>query len=273
MDTLRTVLIILGLIAIAAIWGWESYKRHRHFGRYNKWGGLDEEDQGEAQPPVRRSRPWKRAGAEDDTPDPPVRETGGREAELKEELRTLGDWIAEDTSAPESSAVTPSPAEPQPAAEPPPESEPEPQAPPLAPQRVIALNLIAPEPSAFEGADVFREARNAGLQYGAMQIFHCHAPNGSAGGPLFSMANMFEPGHFDSDNLEEFTTRGLILFMTLPNPGDALQSFERMLAAGRKLADALDGELRDDQRSVLTRQGIERMREDIREFDLRATRH
>ena len=48
-----------------------------------------------------------------------------------------------------------------------------------------------------------------------------------------------------------------------------MQSFELMVDAARTIAETLGGELKDEQRSVMTRQTIEHCRERIRDFERR----
>ena len=87
--------------------------------------------------------------------------------------------------------------------------------------------------------------------------------------PVFSIVNILEPGIFDPNEMGDFETPGLVVFMQLPNPIDPMQAFDRMLDISRSLTSALQGELRDDNRSVLTRQAIERLREIIAEYTLK----
>jgi len=84
---------------------------------------------------------------------------------------------------------------------------------------------------------------------------------------LFSLANMFKPGVFDIDNLENFETQGISLFMILPIEGDPHQVFNMMHNAARKLADEFGAQVLDGRRSVLTKQGLQQYVEKIREFE------
>lgn len=58
-------------------------------------------------------------------------------------------------------------------------------------------------------------------------------------------------------------------FLGLPGPRHPKQAFDVMVAAARKLSQELNGELKDDQRSVLTAQTIEHYRQRIVEFERR----
>ena len=56
--------------------------------------------------------------------------------------------------------------------------------------------------------------------------------------------------------------------MTLPNVVNNMMAFEQMLATARKVQAALDAELKDDNRSVMTAQTVEHYRQRIRDFEL-----
>ncbi len=80
---------------------------------------------------------------------------------------------------------------------------------------------------------------------------------------------MVEPGHIPAEQIENFSTPGLVLFMTLPNVLDGMTAFEDMFAATRQLAEKLGAEVYDEQRNILTLQALEHTRERIREWQRR----
>ena len=100
-----------------------------------------------------------------------------------------------------------------------------------------------------------------------MDIFHRHSDAKGDGALLFSMANMVKPGTFDLDAMDEFETPGVSLFMTLPIDADSMQSFELMVDTAHAIAEGLNGELKDEQRSAMTRQTLEHCRQRIRDFE------
>ena len=73
----------------------------------------------------------------------------------------------------------------------------------------------------------------------------------------------------DLDDIDHFTTPAVSFFLGLPGPRHPKQAFDVMVAAARKLSQELNGELKDDQRSVLTAQTIEHYRQRIVEFERR----
>jgi cell division protein ZipA len=134
---------------------------------------------------------------------------------------------------------------------------------------VVTLFVLAPGGVPFPGTFIMDAMSDAKLQYGDMQIFHYHETDGDGQRTLFSAANIVEPGTFDPDAIESFSTPGLVLFLTLPGPFDAVRAFDAMVEAARSLANSLKGTVCDATRSVLTNQTIGHMREDIIDFQLR----
>ena len=90
--------------------------------------------------------------------------------------------------------------------------------------------------------------------------------------PVFSVANVLEPGVFDLDAMDELATPGLCLFMHRPGPLPATVSFDLMLDVGSRLARTLEAVLCDDQRCRLTVQATQALRERVVHFALRHER-
>ena len=132
---------------------------------------------------------------------------------------------------------------------------------------VIVLSVVMPEDTMISGAALLPTLLTLGMKFGDMNIFHRHEDNAGNGKITFSLANMMNPGTFDLDSMESFSTQGVSLFMTLPNPGDAFKVFDQMLAAAKQLAQEFQGQLLDDKRSVMTKQTEQHYISKIREFD------
>lgn len=147
------------------------------------------------------------------------------------------------------------------------EDELEETAPQAQPEEVFIINVMSPKGKFFHGTDLLDATLKCGLRYGNMDIFHRYSNTKGEGVLLFSMANMVKPGTFDLDAMDEFDTPGVSLFMTLPIDADSMKSFELMVDTANVLAEALDGELKDEQRSAMTRQTIEHCRQRISDFE------
>jgi cell division protein ZipA len=141
----------------------------------------------------------------------------------------------------------------------------------LAPvEEVLVISVISRDESGFKGPALLQNILESGLRFGEMDIFHRHESMAGNGEVLFSMANAVKPGVFDLDDIDHFSTRAVSFFLGLPGPRHPKQAFDLMVAAARKLAHELNGELKDDQRSVMTAQTIEHYRQRIVEFERRA---
>jgi len=134
-------------------------------------------------------------------------------------------------------------------------------------QEVLILHVKAVDGHSFHGADLLQQVLENGLRYGAMDIFHYHSDEDGEGPVIFSMANMLKPGVFKLKTMNDFTTVGVTFFLTLPVVDNAnMAAFDAMLTIAKNIAQQLGGELKDDQRSVLTAQTVEHYREKVRDF-------
>ncbi len=299
LETLIGILVILILLILAD--GVRRMIRERH-GRLRmridpRYRDQAEEEESSGYNPelIGSARVIRRAmeEAEQDERPPMVMEPDEAAAEARTaEQQSLFD--AEQESAPQPEAVPEPPPEPAPAPRQPvverqPQPEPaaqprmaprqepraEPKPAPKAPREpqpvleVIVVHLIAHRGAPFEGSALLRMLLEAGLRYGRMNIFHRHVSVQGADELQFSMANAVEPGTFDLDTMEDKTFAGVTFFLKLPGPTDAIGALDRMLSICQRLASELDGELKDEQHSVLTPQTMEHLRQRVQEFERR----
>lgn len=135
------------------------------------------------------------------------------------------------------------------------------------PPEVIVVSVVMNEENTISGAALLPSLLTLGLRFGDMDIFHRHQDNAGNGKVTFSLANMMNPGTFNLDEIESFTTQGISLFMTLPNAGDPFEVFEQMMSAAKQLSMEFHGQLLDDKRSVMTKQTEQHYMSKIREFE------
>lgn len=135
-----------------------------------------------------------------------------------------------------------------------------------APDHVIAINVMAHEGLTFEGERLVAAIENLGLRFGEMDIFHFQ----DGGETQFSLVNMVKPGVFDMNTLAQLRTPGVSLFFQLPcELSNGMDVFEKMLSTAQRLADALNGEVRDETRSVLTLSAIDLQKQKISEYNMK----
>ena len=134
---------------------------------------------------------------------------------------------------------------------------------------VFILYVVARAEEGFSGTDILETLLACDLRFGDMDFFHRHERESGRGPIEFSVANMMKPGVFDIDNMEPLQTRGLMFFVTLPGPADMLKAFDYMYETVKVVAKSLGGDIQDETRSVITRQSLEHMRQQIRELERR----
>jgi cell division protein ZipA len=129
--------------------------------------------------------------------------------------------------------------------------------------KIIALRLVASTPR-FSGAHLRSALEGESLGFGKYQIFHRTTP---AGGPLFSVASMLEPGTFDLEQMFHEQYPGIVLFAQLPAALDGMSVLGELIACARKLQQSLGGVLQDEQGTPLLALRIEQLRREVRDFE------
>jgi len=230
--SLRLILITIGVLLIAGIFlfGNPERRKRKHASRKGQ------STTGEKH---RKSKSGSRARRADD--------------DLEQELKELGDLIAEDQRRLRSGEKAPErPAKSQKPAGPPPD-------------KIVTLYIRHSENRAITGVQLLDAAIKAGLEFGEFDIFHRLQEGTNK--PLFSMANLVKPGSFDKAAWNSFETPGVTLFLTLPGVQDGLDIWDAMLATSQRISKLLDAELLDDNQLSLSRQRIAEIRESLREYD------
>lgn len=130
---------------------------------------------------------------------------------------------------------------------------------------LIILYIMSPKGHVFTGEGIHAVMTSAGLTHGEHQIYHYLQDNLA----VFSIANAIEPGYFDLSKLSEVATPGLAVFLQLPGPVECRKALDNLLEITKRLADALSGELCDENRSVLTQQTISHLKEKVEEYRIK----
>jgi cell division protein ZipA len=144
------------------------------------------------------------------------------------------------------------------------QSGPEPRKAEPAVEELIMISVLAHKGAPFVGPGLVEALRSRGLRYGDMNIFHRVDPMTRA--TLYSVANVVEPGTFDMADLDNFRSPGVCFFLQLPGPENPMEVFEDMVRVAREVAARAGGELKDEQRSVMTGQTVEHYRQRISDF-------
>jgi cell division protein ZipA len=132
-------------------------------------------------------------------------------------------------------------------------------------QDIIVLTVIARADEGLHGDKINSAALANNLKYGYMEIFHRMGENAK---PVFSVANMVEPGSFDPDTIHELRTPGLTFFMQLPvYGGKASDALTDMLQCAYQISELLDADLCDKTRQLLTESAAEDLRALAKHYD------
>ncbi len=134
------------------------------------------------------------------------------------------------------------------------------------PQRILQIFVVARHGARFAGEALQQALADAGLRPGRMDIYHQSAAGHGPKEALFSVASKVEPGSFPFADMSDFSTPGLAFFAQLPGPVEPVELFDRMVKAAERVAECLDGELWDETRSILSRQTVAHMREELQEY-------
>jgi len=225
--TFRWVLVIVGVVIVAAIFLFGNPNRKRK-PRASRHREPARGAPRRVEPTLGRASP----GGDDEDGEP------GQQAELD--------------MGPEGAALTDEPPKPKKPAPPPPD-------------KIVTLYLLARDAHRITGVDLLDATVKAGLVFGEHDIFHRMQEGDKR--PVFSMANLTPPGHFDKDSWGTLETPGVTLFMTLPGPMRGLDAWDAMHATARRLSELLHADILDDEREPLTRERGGRVREELREYD------
>jgi cell division protein ZipA len=129
-------------------------------------------------------------------------------------------------------------------------------------EKLIVLHVLAMHEGVFFGAHMQQLFAERGYEHGEMNIFHSRYEKQT----VFSIANLVEPGYFDPQRMDVFTTPGITLFMRLPGPLPADVAFDVLVSEAREIARELGGEVQDAEHSTLTRQRIQSLREEVLDY-------
>ncbi|WP_042145805.1 MULTISPECIES: cell division protein ZipA C-terminal FtsZ-binding domain-containing protein [unclassified Pseudoalteromonas] len=134
------------------------------------------------------------------------------------------------------------------------------------PKDFIIVHIQMPTGLTMQGSSLLPLLLTLGFKYSDEGFFNRHKDPSGDGPVLFRLVNMFNPGTFDIDNMEQFSTAGISLFMTLPCEGDTLPAFNMLHSAAKKIADEFGAEIFDHKRELLTVPTVRQYVEKIREF-------
>jgi hypothetical protein len=123
----------------------------------------------------------------------------------------------------------------------------------------IGINIVAPEGATFSGTKIRALAESAGFKLEPEGVFHFRNDERQT---LFTLDN-HEPAPFIPEQVKSLSTSGITLLLDVPRVADGQTVLDRMVEIGMGFADALGGQLVDDNRAALTASGIAKIKRQL----------
>ncbi|WP_445010541.1 cell division protein ZipA [Vreelandella stevensii] len=141
-------------------------------------------------------------------------------------------------------------------------------------EEMIVISVLSRDPEGFDGSKLLELMMACGLRYSrTMGVFHRFETESAESELQFSMVNVLKPGTFPIEEMDEFVTPGITFLMPLPGALDSAAAFEAMVETAMVVVRHMGGELKDENRSVMTAQTIEFARQRVRDFERRHRLH
>jgi len=128
---------------------------------------------------------------------------------------------------------------------------------------LIMLYLLAKNEQ-LSGDMINSAAYANGLSFGKMNIFHRLDDHEE---PIYSLANMMEPGSFDPETIHNLKTRGLVMFIQLANLKNSSEALHDMLRCAYRMAEMIGARLCNSKRQPLTEKDTNTYRQLAASFD------
>ena len=195
-DSLRLILLIIGIILVAGIYLWERHKVKKdrksaraalveeHIAEQESAGVIDEHIHHDDEALSRHLNELETIVRKEDVSHEPV---------LDEQLEEEN--IGDEATVPEE------------------------------PKEILMLSVVSKR-KYFTGDAIMSAMRSVGLVAGESDIFYRYTNNEQD--VLYAVASMVEPGVFPLADMSRFTTTGVTLFAQLPGPRSGKRIFEDM---------------------------------------------
>lgn len=127
---------------------------------------------------------------------------------------------------------------------------------------VIAVFVMAEkEQPPIKGEQILSASYALKLQHGDMKIFHRHSETDNS--VLFSMANVFDPGWFELDQINQLETHGITFFMQVNRLDEPADVLDEMLICAHRMSTMLGASLCNAHRQPLDEAFTRELREKV----------
>jgi FtsZ-interacting cell division protein ZipA len=135
--------------------------------------------------------------------------------------------------------------------------------PPEAERHILSLRIAALSHERMSGRVVRQALGACGFEHGRFGIFHQPGTDGRA---LLSAANLTKPGIFDLPTMDFQRFSGLSLFAVLPGPLPPAAALDHLLDTAQDLAERLRARLQDEQGLALGATQLENLRRTVQDL-------
>jgi FtsZ-interacting cell division protein ZipA len=131
------------------------------------------------------------------------------------------------------------------------------QWPPEGEREVLALRIVSASPERLSGRSVRQAITACGFVHGRLGIFHQPDATGRA---LLSVASLNRPGILDPVHMDFQRLSGISLFTVLPGPLPPAAALDHLLETARELARRLPARLQDETGEPLDAGRLQQLR-------------
>ncbi|MEJ2309103.1 MAG: cell division protein ZipA C-terminal FtsZ-binding domain-containing protein [Gammaproteobacteria bacterium] len=230
---LRLLILVLGLLFIAAVYLWERHKR--------------------TQKEIRKKREYAEAFDDPDVLGEQINELDMLVTQREKSIPYI------QASDPEFEGIVSLEPEPSVVLDDHPGVSPGETAARAQRSDAILIISIASNKKFFSGDAIMSSLRALNLVPGPMDVFYRYDETQES--ILYTVASMVEPGTFPVDDMSRYMTSGLTLFGRLPAARPGSEIFSDMVESAQQLAAQLDGKLLDSQHQPMTEEKLDEMRQ------------
>lgn len=128
----------------------------------------------------------------------------------------------------------------------------------------VFILLVMGTGSQFPMKDVVQSLLGVGLTLSEQQIY---VRNDNMGNKVIKVANILEPGTFPVDQLENYSTPGVVMILELPTSVHAPKAMNDLIMMARKVSQRLNGRLYNKERQLIGESYIQSMRDTALDYE------
>ncbi len=128
----------------------------------------------------------------------------------------------------------------------------------------VMFLVMGDHDNSFRMHEVGQFLMTRGLALDELGLF-CRKDRDS-GEVLFKVGDVFFPGTFEADELEQYRTGGISLAMKIPNVNNAQVVFEQMLSLANECAERFQGTVKDENYNSMSNQTLAHYRSRVSDF-------